>query len=101
MDTFSLLFHIAVINDPQFIGGDPTSTLITMEANRLHWDLVPEPCGDKVSFATGYIMGREGLPRDPSTPDENRDYEFGYVRGVHVREGLSPRPDWDHESVPN
>jgi len=103
MDTFTILFQLAVLNDPAFMGGDPTSTILTMEANRLQWDHVPEPRGDKVSFATGYIMGREGMPRDAATPEEgeNPDYELGYDRGVRVRDGLSPRPDWDRESVLN
>ncbi len=102
MDTFSILFQLAVSNDPSFMEGDTTATILTMEANRLHWDHVPGPCGDKVSFATGYIMGREGMPRDPATPEgENQDYEFGYDRGARVREGVSPRPDWDQEVVSN
>lgn len=99
MDTFSLLFQLAVRNDPSFLSGDSVSTLLTMETNRLQWDRVPGPCGDKVSFATGYVMGREGIPRDPPSQGENHDYEFGYDRGSRVREGVSPRPDWDQEIV--
>lgn len=100
MDPYALLFHLAVLNDVSFLSGDATDTILTMEANRLEWDHVPGPCGDKVSFATGYIMGREGMPRDPQTT-KNQDYEFGYDRGDRVRQGVSPRPDWDREVVAN
>ena len=100
MDTFSFLFHLAASNDPSFMQGDNTETLLTVETNRLQWEHVPDPCGDKVAFATGYIMGREGLPREEECPQgANFDFDIGYDRGERVREGASPRPEWDRVSV--
>lgn len=96
MNHFTLLFHLAAKTDPTFLGSDDMATLITMEANRLRWPRVPGPCGDKVSFATGYVMGREGVGRDPLLPEgENMDYDLGFECGTGVRCG-APRPPWDH-----
>lgn len=101
MNQFTLLFHLAAKTDPTFLCGDDTSTLITMEANRLHWTRVPSPCGDKISFATGYVMGREGVGRDPLLPEgENMDYDLGFECGSGVRDG-APCPPWDRVPVPN
>lgn len=95
MNSYYLLFHIAAKSDPEFLGGDWRDTLLTMEVNRLRWDEVPSPYGDRGSFATGYVMGREGMGRDPSLPTgENRSYDEGYERGV--RAGVrGERPGWD------
>ncbi len=95
MNSYALLFYIAAKTDPTFLGGDDEDTLITMEANRLRWDDVPEPYGDKTSFATGYIMGREGMSRDKNLRvGQNLDYDVGYEVGHRVSLGDS-RPDWD------
>jgi hypothetical protein len=95
MDAFTILFHLAATKDQSFLGSDEESTLLVMETNRLRWSYVPDPCGDKAAFATGYVMGREGLGRDPQMPEgQNRDYDLGYDRGVGVRSG-SPLPKWD------
>lgn len=95
MNPYTLLFHLAAKTDPTFLGGDASDTLITMEANKLRWDEVPDPFGDRASFATGYIMGREGLERDALLVlGENRDYDVGYEVGQRVLQGEN-RPGWD------
>jgi hypothetical protein len=95
MNAFTILFHLAAIADPTFLGGADDDMLLTMEANKLLWPLVPEPGGDKTSFATGYVMGRERMDRDPNLPEGlNLDYDLGYERGLKVTGG-SPRPQWD------
>ena len=102
MDPYLFLFHLAAKSDPSFLGSnDDQSTIITMEANRLKWDYVPDPCGDRVSFATGYVMGRENLGRDPRLPEGlNPDYDLGYGCGVGVKEG-APVPKWDRAALVN
>lgn len=101
MDSFTMLFHLAAFMDPTFLGDDDMGTLLTMEANRLVWPQVPGPCGDKTAFATGYVMGRERMGRDPYLPaGENLDYDLGYERGEAVRQG-APRPPWDRAVVSN
>jgi hypothetical protein len=102
MDTFAFLFHLTALNDPTFLGSDDTNTILTMEANRLRWDSIPDLGVDKVTFATGYVMGREGMAPDPRISHmEKHDYEVGYSRGSKVREGVLPRPDWDRATVPS
>jgi hypothetical protein len=101
MDVFKLLFHLAAVTDPEFLGTDDRTALITMEANRLRWAYVPDPHGDKLAFATGYVMGREGLGRDPSLREgSDLDYDLGFEHGVRVRDG-KPRPRWDHVDIRN
>ncbi len=99
MNAYTLLFHLAAKTDPTFLGGDASDTLVTMEANKLRWNEVPDPFGDKVSFATGYVMGREGMSRDASLDlGENMDYDVGYEVGQRVlRDGIRPR--WDRYGV--
>lgn len=100
MDSFSILFQITAMTDPQFLTGDPTDTYLTMAANRLNWDKVPCAEDKKVAFATGYIMGREGMdPHPEDTKDPN--YNTGYNQGVRVSEGSMPRPGWDIVMVQN
>lgn len=99
MDSFTFLFQLAAITDPSFLGDDDTATILTMEANRLRWPDIPGK--DKPAFATGYIMGREKMGRDPHLPEgENFDYDLGYERGVAVRKG-APRPEWDRAASVN
>lgn len=100
MNTFSILFHLAATTDPEFMSGDPTNTYLTMEANRLNWDRVPCPDNEKASFATGYIMGREGMDPHP-TDIVDPNYKCGYNQGVLVFEGAMPRPGWDPAMVAN
>ena len=95
MNAYTLMFYIAAKTDPTFLGGSAEETLITMEANKLRWEGVPDPFGDKVSFATGYVMGREGMSRDSRLClGENMDYDVGYEVGLKVLSG-SHRPEWD------
>ena len=101
MDPYLILFQLAALRDPSFLGDDDTSTILTMEANRLRWPRVPSPCGDKAAFATGYIMGREKMGRDPHLPvGKSVDYDLGYERGVEVWRG-APKPEWDRDVVAN
>lgn len=94
LNPYSVLFHLAAKSDPNFLNGDPKDTLITMEVNRLRWGEVPAPFGDRGSFATGYVMGRERMGRDPELPEgANLAYDEGYEEGV--RAVLGERPEWD------
>jgi hypothetical protein len=95
MNPFAMLFHIAAKNDPSFLNGDGKDTLLTMAVNRLHWGSVPAPFGDRESFATGYLMARERMGRDPELPEgRNHAYDEGYELGeVVARTGRSP--EWD------
>jgi hypothetical protein len=95
MDTFSLLFHLASISDPDFLGGDDQTALITIEANRLHWAHLPD-FDDKIAFAAGYVMGREGMLRDPRST--SHAYDVGFEYGSSVQSGRS-RPYWDRPQV--
>ena len=95
VNVYTLLFHLAAKTDPTFLGGDALDTLVTMEANKLRWNEVPDPFGDRVSFATGYVMGREGMDRDTRLGlGENMDYDMGYEAGQRVLQGET-RPRWD------
>ena len=99
MDTCSFLFHLAVKTNPSFFdAGDDDTALLTVEANRLRWDRVPAPRGDRVAFATGYIMGREKLERDSENRvGQNEDFDLGYECGAGVSEGKH-RPPWDQRA---
>jgi hypothetical protein len=95
VNPYAVLFHLAARNDPNFLGGKKQDTLLTMEVNRLRWGEVPAPFGDRGSFATGYVMGREGMGRDPSLREgDNCAYDAGYEMGVEVSV-TGTRPDWD------
>jgi len=95
MNSFQLLFHLATLHDPNF-QTDDQSFLLALEANRLCWDSVPMPHGDRVAFATGYVMGRENMGRDQTLPlGHSVDYDIGYECGQRVLRGGQRRPDWD------
>lgn len=96
MNPFAVLFHIAAKNDPSFLRGRKEDTLLTLEVNRLCWGDVPAPFGDRASFATGYVMGREGMDRDSAIPEgQNPAYDAGYEEGVGVSL-TGNRPEWDN-----
>lgn len=95
MNSYMILFHLAAKCDPEFLEGDSNDTLLTMEVNRLRWDEVPSPYGDRSSFATGYVMGREKMGRDPSLPKgQNPAYDEGFAAGIEVL-STGEKPDWD------
>lgn len=94
MNPYTVLFHLAAKTDPNFLNGPWKDTLLTMEVNRLRWEKVPAPFGDRGSFAAGYVMGREKMGRDPEIPEgTNPAYDAGYEEGVRALRGN--RPEWD------
>lgn len=102
LNPYTVLFQLAAWNDPNFLGGKQEDTLLTMEVNRLRWGDVPAPFGDRGAFATGYVMGREGMGRDPALKQgDNHAYDVGYEMGVGVAV-TGTRPDWDpHRFIGN
>jgi hypothetical protein len=102
MDVYGILFHLAAVRDGSFLKEDDQTTLLTMEANRIELDDVPDLYGDKLAFAKGYVMGREGMGRDPKLPEgTDRDYDLGYDRGRRVRKGRRRTPHWDQRPTAN
>lgn len=100
MIPYGIQFQLAATIDPDFLGDDDDHTLLTMEANRLCWDDVPAPQGDRANFAIGYVTGRED--RDPEMPrNVSLDYDLGYDCGVRVRKGQQKLPLWDSVRTPN
>lgn len=101
MNSYTLLFHLASLGTP-FLDQDDASVILTLETNRLRWRHLPYVHGDKVSFATGYVMGREEMDRDPRlTQGQNPGYDLGYECGVRVIRGEAPTPAWDCETIEN
>lgn len=101
MDTYGILFYIAVKTDPSFMGSCDQSVLLTMKTNRLDWGDIPNLYGNQQSFAVGYVMGRDGMGRDPRLRDnEDRDYDMGFEYGCRVRQGKR-RPYWDQAPTLN
>jgi len=59
-------------------------------------DLESLPGPDPVAFATGYLMGKRGLSKDPLAEELGVvSYNEGWQLGVGVREGLMMKPSWD------
>jgi hypothetical protein len=100
MIAFNFQFQIAALFDPHFLGDDDDHTLLTMEANRLAWDVIPMPGGDRANFAIGYVTGREDRNRDMPR-GVSLDYDLGYDCGVRVQNGQQKTPQWDREVVLN
>ena len=100
MILYTIQFQVAAKFDPDFLGDDDEHTLLTMEANRLAWDHVPAPRGDRIQFAIGYVTGREdkdpGMPRGLSI-----DYDLGFDCGQRVRAGKQQLPQWDRAATLN
>lgn len=102
MNVYGILFHLAAVRDRSFITEDDQTTLLTMEANRIELDFVPDLYGDKLAFAKGYVMGREGMDRDPCLPEgSDRDYDLGYEHGKRVQKGRKRTPHWDQRPEAN
>ena len=97
MNLFNFLFHLNVVNHPDYLtSNDDQDILLTLEANRLCWDYLPEEHPNKVAYATGYLMAREALGRDLAAPvGANPSYDRGYERGQLVIQGAQPQPIWD------
>lgn len=59
-------------------------------------DLSGVPGPDTMAFATGYLTGRRGLPRDPLAEELGVDcYRDGWKLGDEVRQGKVEQPSWD------
>lgn len=60
------------------------------------------PAEDQLAFATGYITGKIGNPKDPmSAYVPMPDYDAGWEVGAAVFNGTGPRPEWDRGHSPN
>ena len=59
-------------------------------------DLSGVPGPDTMAFATGYLTGRRGLPRDPLAEELGVEgYQDGWAMGDAVRQGKVEQPSWD------
>lgn len=59
-------------------------------------DLSEVPSPDTMAFATGYLMGRRGLPIDQLAEELGvHGYRDGWEMGNDVRHGKVAQPSWD------
>lgn len=64
-------------------------------------DVDSVPAEDGLAFATGYITGKLGSPKDPVTQFVPLpDYDAGWDLGSAVFHGTSPKPEWDRSPTP-
>jgi hypothetical protein len=102
MNTYRFLFHWAAVGEDSFLGEDDATAFLTMETNRIELAEVPDLYGDKLAFAKGYVMGREGMRRDPGLPEGYaRDYDLGFERGHLTRNNPKQKPHWDQRPITN